>query len=582
MKKIRFGLPLLVLCAALFLSGTARAAEHSGTWPDYELKPGYGGTWTLDGEGTLTFEGKGVIPPEEANGWAEWLPYRDEVKEIRIGSGVTELTYHVFAEFKNLQSVEIPDTVTAILDGAFRDCTSLTSVTIPASVETLSVAVEDDGGVHHGSFGGCTSLRTADVAAKAVGPRAFFHCSSLETVTLREGVASLGKEALYDCGLTSLTLPASLTAIEPGAVAKAPGLKGIETAAGNPAYRSVDGVVFSKDGTALVLYPSGREGAYDIPAGTESVAGSAFRECAGLTGLSVPEGLVSVGDYAFTKCEALPEAVLPASAETVGEYAFAGGPKLSRLELGGVESIGKRAFGACGALAAVTLPEGLRSAGAEAFFDCSKLTSVTIPGSLREVPASMFGSCFRLASVTLEDGVEQVGSSAFSNCRLQMVTIPRSVKQIGDGAFKVSSAATDARERTVYYAGTEAEWGQIGMGADPFTDPFRIVYESGGPEEPVLASAGLTVANDPTKDSLRLLLTLEMDNIGAAGDVAVCAAYYESGRMVGFREARLRVEPGKGTYHVDPLVFQGVTPGMVDSSRVFILDGGRAPLAKLV
>nr|WP_325235596.1 leucine-rich repeat domain-containing protein [uncultured Oscillibacter sp.] len=264
MKNWRLGLSLALGLALslVLLCGTALAAEAaSGSWTDYKLRPGYGGTWTLDSEGTLTFEGKGVIPPEEPNGWAEWLPHRDSVRKIVIGSGVTELTYHVFAEYKELQAVEIPESVTAILDGAFRGCVSLTSVTIPASVVSLSTPQEEGERVYHGAFGGCTGLREADIAARDIGPRAFTGCSSLSRVTLREGVETIGDDAFLNCVLEELTLPASLQEIGPGALYNNTYLNNIEVAAGSTAYQSINGVVFSRDGSELTLCPRGKRDA---------------------------------------------------------------------------------------------------------------------------------------------------------------------------------------------------------------------------------------------------------------------------------------------------------------------------------
>lgn len=497
-----------------------------------------------------------------------------------IGSGVTKLTYHVFAEYKELQAVEIPESVTAILDGAFRGCVSLTSVTVPAGVVFLSTGQEEGERVYWGAFGGCVSLREADIAARDIGPRAFTGCSSLARVTLREGVETIGDEAFLNCALTGLELPASLKSIGVRAVGGNPQLKSVSVAAGNAAYKSVDGVVFRKDGTALTLFPPGKSGAYDIPDSVERIEDAAFYQCRGLTGIGVPEGTTAIGNEAFARCDALLEAPFPGSLRSVGDHAFDGCAKLARLELGGAESIGERAFCGCRALTAVTLPGGLRSAGESAFAECLGLSSVTIPGSLKTVPKNLFGSCLNLGSVTLEDGVEEIGDSAFPSSRLRIAVLPRSVRRVGTKAFAGTNAYGDSPKAAVHYAGTREEWERIEMGETPFGDGASIRYESGGPDGPVLLSASVGVRNDPSGDSLRLILTPRLNNIGPAGEITVCAAYYEGGRMVGFREARLRAEPGERTYSMDPLVFEGLTASMVEHSRVFLLDGGRAPLAK--
>lgn len=580
MKNWRLGLSLALGLALslVLLCGTALAAEAaSGSWPDYKLRPGYGGTWTLDSEGTLTFEGKGVIPPEEPNGWAEWLRYRDSVRKIVIGPGVTELTYHVFAEYKELQAVEIPESVTAILDGAFRGCVSLTSVTIPASVVSLSTPQEEGERVYHGAFGGCTGLREADIAARDIGPRAFTGCSSLSRVTLREGVETIGDDAFLNCGLEELTLPASLQDMGLRALYNNTYLNSIEVAAGSTAYQSINGVVFSRDGSGLTLCPPGKKGRFIIPEGTKTIAASAFISCGGLTGVDIPEGVVSIGDEAFMDCAALAEAALPQSVEAVGAHAFDGCSGLTRLELGRVESIGDRAFWGCGALSSVTLPDSLTSVGRAAFGDCTKLTSVVIPGSLKEVPGNMFTSCVNISSVTLEDGVQTVGESAFSTgSHLTLVVIPKSVTRIETGAF----SGGNAKNMVVHYAGTEDEWNQIKTGARPFEDSAVILYGSVGPVKPVIQKVvKWNYVRKPERDRILLYLTPELDNIGPAGTVVVGAAIYKGGRMMDFQEAKLQVEPGLHSYPMDPLVF--MTDEMEDSCKVFLLeDGGLVPLAK--
>lgn len=565
--RLVLSLALGLALSLVLLCGTALAAEAaSGSWTDYRYGA-RGGTWALDSEGTLTFEGKGVIPPEEPNGWAEWLPYRDSVRKIVIGSGVTELADYAFQSFENLESVEFSDTLTVIGDRAFYQCASLASVTVPSSVRTIGT----------GAFEGCTNLQSAVISGRTVGAAAFYGCKKLKTVELKEGVTSLGKNAFYNCGLEELTLPASLQDMGLRALYNNTYLNSIEVAAGSTAYQSINGVVFSRDGSELTLCPPGKKGRFIIPEGTKTIAASAFISCGGLTGVDIPEGVVSIGDEAFMDCAALAEAALPQSVEAVGAHAFDGCSGLTRLELGRVETIGDRAFWGCGTLSSVTLPDSLTSVGMAAFGDCTKLTSVVIPGSLKEVPGNMFTSCVNISSVTLEDGVQTVGESAFSTgSRLSLVVIPKSVTRIETGAFSGASA----KNMVVHYAGTEDEWNQIKTGARPFEDSAVILYGSVGPVKPVIQKVvKWNYVRKPERDRILLYLTPELDNIGPAGTVVVCAAIYKGGRMMNFREAKLQVEPGLHSYPMDPLVF--MTDEMEDSCKVFLLeDGGLVPLAK--
>lgn len=567
--RLVLSLALGLALSLVLLCGTALAAEAaSGSWPDYHQEA-RGGTWVLDSEGTLAFKGEGVIPPEEANGLAEWLNHRDTVKKIVLGSGVAELAAYAFQSFENLESVEFSDTLTVIGDRAFYQCASLASVTVPSNVQTIGA----------GAFESCTNLQSAVISGGTVGAAAFYDCKKLKTVELKEGVTSLGKNAFYNCVLEELTLPASLQEIGPGVLYNNTYLNSIEVAAGSTAYQSINGVVFSRDGSGLTLCPPGKKGRFIIPEGTKTIAASAFISCGGLTGITIPAGVTDIGSYAFGHCGALAEVLLPGSVKTLGENAFAECPELARLELGRVESIGEKAFLKCGALSSVTLPDSLTSVGQAAFSSCTKLTSVVIPGSLKEVPRNMFTSCVNISSVTLEDGVQTVGESAFSTgSHLTLVVIPKSVTRIETDAF----SGGNAKNMVVHYAGTEDEWNQIKTGIRPFEASAVILYGSVGPVKPVIQKVvNWNYVRIPERDRILLYLTPELDNIGPAGTVVVCAAIYKGGRMMNFQEAKLQVEPGLRSYSMDPLVF--MTDEMEDSCKVFLLeDGGLVPLAKWV
>lgn len=91
----------------------------------------------------------------------------------------------------------------------------------------------------------------------------------------------------------------------------------------NPVFRVRDGVLFSRDGSELVLYPSGRkETHYDIPSGTKRIAKDAFADTVGLRTVSFPLGLNEIGEYAFYRSGIIAVS-LPPTVKRLDKYAFA-------------------------------------------------------------------------------------------------------------------------------------------------------------------------------------------------------------------------------------------------------------------
>lgn len=181
------------------------------------------------------------------------------------------------------ENLTIPSTyngkrVTAIADGAFANSSSLVSVSIPATVEFI-------------------------------GASAFENCTSLKSVTFGENslLETVENHAFYGCkGLTAVMLPANVENLGAGAFGGCNLLTSIEVENGSESYKSIDGHLYSFDGTLLVQYVAGsREASYDIIDGVTGVAPEAFAGASNLTTLTIPEGLVNIGNGAFLNCTAL-------------------------------------------------------------------------------------------------------------------------------------------------------------------------------------------------------------------------------------------------------------------------------------
>ena len=283
-----------------------------------------------------------------------------------------------YAAGKTDASYTIPNSVTNIGETAFLFCTSLSSVTLPDSVTNISM----------GAFGYCTSLTSITIpnSVTSIGDHAFYHCESLTSITIPNSVTSIGNYAFSNCtGLTSVTIPGSVTSIGEDAFrgctaleivtlencsitsgmdaitsTSLKSLKSINVIGESSLYSSIDGVLFNKEKTTLIRYPSGRtSSSYEIPDSVTSIGEWAFGGCKSLTNITIPDSVVSIGKDAFWYCTSLTSITIPNS----------------------VTSIEAAAFFDCESLMSAYIPNSVTSIGQSAFYGCTSLTEVYYSGS---------------------------------------------------------------------------------------------------------------------------------------------------------------------------------------------------------
>ena len=244
----------------------------------------------------------------------------------------------------------------------------------------------------------------------AIGERVFQAYPNLEEVRLPDTLSSLGDRAFFAC----------------------PELRAIVAAAGNPVFKSVDGVLFSADGTKLLLCPAGLEGSYSIPAGVTEIGPWAFCFCEKLTEVMIPEGVAKIREWAFNGCSGITSLTLP-NTVTVLENHWMYGTGIRTLELPeSIIEIGDLTFEFNSDLTEVMIPDSVTRIGNGAFLECG-LTSVRIPGSVSTIGEDAFGECGELREVILCDGVSTICAGAFAGCiNLTSICLPKSVSQINN------------------------------------------------------------------------------------------------------------------------------------------------------
>ena len=303
----------------------------------------------------------------------------------------------------------------------------------------------------------------SDIEGSIVIPPKVIYQSKTYTVT------SIADNAFRGCDvLTSVTLPDGLYSIGNEAFSYCLALTDIEVDPGNQNYASLDGVLHNKDLSELICYPAGKtETNYNIHNSVTSIGTYAFSGCDALTSVTLPDslysigdrvfsycssltsvtfsdGLHSIGDQAFYNCDALTSATLPDGLHSIGDQAFYNCDALTSVTFpDSLYSIGDRVFSYCNSLTSATLPDGLHSIGDRVFCDCSSLTSVTFPDSLYSIGYQTFINCTALTSVTLPDGLYSIEYQAFYNCdALTSVTFPDGLHSIENSAFDNCDALT--------------------------------------------------------------------------------------------------------------------------------------------
>lgn len=166
------------------------------------------------------------------------------------------------------------------------------------------------------------------------------------------------------------------------------GLENFEVSETNPSFCTNNGVLYSKDGKTLILYPKGRAGDFTVPDGVSEIQASAFAQSS-VKAVTFPSSLKSVRPLAFLNCGVTKLTVMPGELYCFGTYGgkyFTQCKKLTTVDIAGtVRSIEEQAFEYCENLSNVILHEGIQYIGRKAFFHCDSLTEIELPGSLRHV-----------------------------------------------------------------------------------------------------------------------------------------------------------------------------------------------------
>lgn len=290
--------------------------------------------------------------------------------------------------------------VVAIDDYAFQNCSGLTGITLPNTLEWID-------------------------------NNAFYGCQNLTSIILPNSTTMIRDWAFSFSGVTSLEVSPFLTSISNNAFAEATNFDGFHVDPNNPRYLSVDSVLYTKNQDTIECFPNHKPGHFVIPRTVTAIDDYAYYGCGALYSLTIPTTVTSIGNYSFGNFQ-LTNLEIPTSVKTIGNSAFI-----------------------YSALSSVTIPEGVQSVGASCFWS-SNISIVTIPKSLETIGTQAFSCCYNLQTISVDADNQYYSSNNGVLYNKQGDTlirypagihggfaIPNGVKTIGVDAFQCCSYLTD-------------------------------------------------------------------------------------------------------------------------------------------
>ena len=344
--------------------------------------------------------------------------------QIRISQAFYSIIGIGSMAFRNcttLTSITLPDTITTIDTYAFENCNALSSITLPSSISLIK----------KGAFKSCSLLSNIILPSfvTILYEEVFMNCSELTSINFSTNLTKISRNVFNGCSkITSIDIPDLLTDIDSNAFYNCNKLEQFTVSADNANYSVTDGILFNKTNTILVLFPMGKNvSTYTIPNTVTEISNYAFQQSLYITTLNlnnvtkigldvfqfcifttitIPDTLISIGDGAFSFCANLTTFVVN---PTHPLFSVTDGILFSKdLKTLLIYPVGKPQT-------SYNIPSTVEIIGSTAFQSAQKLTSIILPKTVKTLGNSSFRFCINIPTISVPSSVTSIGVNAFAD-----------------------------------------------------------------------------------------------------------------------------------------------------------------------
>ena len=397
---------------------------------------------TVTGIGNRVFEGSGiqsVVIPSTVRTIGSAFKNCKDLTSVTLSEGLTSIWEYAFYGCTSLQQIRFPDSLREIHSDAFQG-SGLTSLSLNKVTSVWQFAFKD-----------CASLASLDLGSvRTLGLQAFENCVSLRSVSVPSTLQSSDMYIFAGCTrLEKISLPSNGVQIH--------GKAFYGTAYAEKAENWQNGLLFIDGYLMAANEDFAGTRTLSLPAGTVCIAdgalsGSSYGQSntSSLETVTLPQRLCRIGAEAFLNCSALKTVNAAGGITSIGKDAFEGTALYN-------DSTGENWYGGglyignwLVAVSKSVSGDFVVKEGTEYIIDIdspnrlfptpalNKITSVTLPSSLRRIGNNAFKSLSKITSIKLPAGLESIGENAFSGCiALASVNLGdcASLREIGTAAL---------------------------------------------------------------------------------------------------------------------------------------------------
>lgn len=348
------------------------------------------------------------------------------------GKKVTQISEGTFAYNNKIKNIKLNSNLKSLHIGAFKNCTSLTSITIGDNVNEIFTSNNKTS-----ELSSCTSLKTVVIGngIKIINENLFNGCTSITSIKLGKNVKEIEEYAFKDCiNLKNILLNDKLELIRKGAFYNCRSLEQIKIP-DSVSYLYSSGSLSHLSSTNTF---GGCTNLKTVEIGDKlsKITEYTFNECTSLESVKLGKNVKEIEAHAFYNCKSLKNINLEKSLSNIGTKAFYGCENLQKVQLK-VGSIGSYAFAHCTNLKKVSLNEYLTTISQGVFYNCDSLQSIVIPNNVEEIDYLAFAECNNLKNIVIGNRVKDIKQRTFYNCKsLSYITLGENIQNINDYAFE--------------------------------------------------------------------------------------------------------------------------------------------------